>query len=480
MKKGRPWESEKNSSKGSGGSAGITRRGFVKTGGAALAGGAALGGMAIPAGAADRGGEAGGPSLFPFRPRQESKIQAYRTLGRTGFQVSDVGMGTGPLRESAVVRYAYDKGINYFDTAESYENGSAERAIGEALQHMDRSKVFIATKAGFRATDDVEAVLRKARQSLERLQTDYVDAYSMHGCSTIEALSHPGYHAAMAQLKAEGRVRFTGVSYHGQAQTDQTGMADQLVAAAEDGRFDMMLLVYNFLTHGDGDRVLAACKANNVGTTAMKTSPGSLAFQPVDPGNLSEEQERYIERFTARGTSREDAMARLRDQADRQKDLYDRTRPFADRYGIQTDAQLRLGSIHWVLQNPDMHTACVAFTDFDLVEKVVALSGTKLTLAEEQMLYQIGLSLDNQYCRHGCFECVESCPHEVPVSTIMRYAYYYQGQGREKYAMSKYAALQDQGVSPCLDCDGLCAGACRHGLDIQTNMLHVHDLLTLA
>jgi ferredoxin len=212
----------------------------------------------------------------------------------------------------------------------------------------------------------------------------------------------------------------------------------------------------------------------------MKTSPGSLQYEPVDPANLSEEQERYIQRFTSRGTSREDAIGRLRDQAERQKDLYDRTRPFADRYGIQTDEQLRLGSIHWVLQNPDMHTACVGFTEFGLVDKVVPLSGTRLTLAEEQMLHQIGLSLENQYCRHGCSGCLGSCPVGVPVSTIMRYAYYYEGQGREKYAMSKYSALENRGASPCLDCRGECAGACRFGLDIQANMLKVHDLLTLA
>jgi predicted aldo/keto reductase-like oxidoreductase len=471
MKKDRPRESE---------SKGITRRNFVKTGGAALAGGAALGGAAIPAGAANRGAESWRPSLFPSGPRQEAKIQAYRTLGRTGFQVSDVGMGSVPLRESSVVRYAYDKGVNYFDTAEGYGNGAAERAIGEAMQHMERDKIFIATKGRVGEQDDTEAVVTQIRQSLERLNTDYLDSYSMHGASTLEALNHPGYHAAMDQLKAEGRVRFKGVSYHGPGSADQSSMGDQLSAAAEDGRFDMMLLVYNFMNHEEGDRILAACKANNVGTTAMKTSPGSLQYEPVDPENLSEAQEQYIQRFTGRGQSREAAMERLQSQAERQKDTYDQTRPFADQYGIQTQDQLRLGSIHWVLQNPDMHTACIAFTEFDLVDKVVPLSGTRLTPPEEQMLHQISLSLDGQYCRHGCFECVEKCPSQVPVSTVMRYAYYYQGQGQEKFAMSKYAALEGRGASPCLDCQGQCAGACRYGLDIQTNMLQVHDLLTLA
>jgi len=212
----------------------------------------------------------------------------------------------------------------------------------------------------------------------------------------------------------------------------------------------------------------------------MKTSPGSLQYEPVDPDDLSEQQEQYLQRFTGRGMSREEAMERLQSQAERQKDTFDKTRPFADQYGIQTQDQLRLGSIHWVLQNPDMHTACVAFTEFDLVDKVVPLSGTKLTRPEVQMLQQIGLSLDNQYCRHGCFACAQECPEEVPVSTIMRYAYYYQGQGREKYAMSKYAALESRGASPCFECVGQCAGACPHGLDIQTSLLQVHHLLTLA
>jgi predicted aldo/keto reductase-like oxidoreductase len=390
-------------------------------------------------------------------------------------------MGTGPLREAAVVRYAYDKGINYFDTAESYGgNSAAERAIGAAMPHMEREKIFIATKAAIRERDDTDAVVTKIRQSLERLNTEYIDAYSMHACSTIEALSHPGYHAAMAQMKAEGRVKFTGVSYHGRAQTDQTGMADQLVAAAEDGRFDMMLLVYNFMTHQDGDRIIAACKANDVGATAMKTAPGSLQYEPVDPQNLSEEQERYVEGRIRRGQSRDAAMERLQGQAERQKAVFDLTRPFAEKYGIQTEDQLRLGSIHWVLQNPDMHTACVAVNDFAFIDKVVALSGTKLTTAEEQMLAQFSLALDQQYCRHGCYECAEQCPEELPVSTIMRYAYYYQSQGREKYAMSKYAALASRSAAPCVQCAAPCEGACPHGIDIQTTLLQAHGLLTLA
>jgi predicted aldo/keto reductase-like oxidoreductase len=62
----------------------------------------------------------------------------------------------------------------------------------------------------------------------------------------------------------------------------------------------------------------------------------------------------------------------------------------------------------------------------------------------------------------------------------MRYAYYYEGQGYEKYAMSLYAGLDGKDASPCSGCGGDCAGTCPHGIDILANMLQVHDLLTLA
>jgi predicted aldo/keto reductase-like oxidoreductase len=75
---------------------------------------------------------------------------------------------------------------------------------------------------------------------------------------------------------------------------------------------------------------------------------------------------------------------------------------------------------------------------------------------------------------------MDRCPFDVPVSTIMRYAYYFEAQGRERYAMSAYAALDEAGAAPCKDCAGLCAGACSYGLDIQRTMLQAHDLLTLT
>jgi len=457
----------------------VKRRDFVKSGGAALAGGVVLGLTPIP-GRAPPSESFGASSLFPVKPNQDGRIQSHRTLGRTGFRVSDISLGGSFLREPNVVRYAFDKGINYIDTAEYYENGGADRAIRGALQHFERGKIFISTNADVRPREGKESVLTRARRSLERLGTEYIDAYLMGSVSTVDWLKAPGYHTAMDQLKAEGRVRFTGVTYHGSEATDQTGMADVLCAAAEDGRFDVLLLVYNFLNHSEGDRIIAAAKANNVGTTAMKTAPGKLRAEPFDPENLSEVFQQYLDAMLRAGTSRRAALRELEDYSDKQNQFVEKTQIFAERYGIENDEALQLASIQWVLQNPDMHTACISAGNFDFIDEIVALSGTQLTAPAEGLLEESRSALDTQYCRHGCVECMDSCPFSVPVSKIMRYAYYFEAQGQERHAMSEYAALDGSGAAPCKDCAGLCAGACRYGLGIQPKMLQVHDLLTLT
>jgi predicted aldo/keto reductase-like oxidoreductase len=222
-------------------------------------------------------------------------------------------------------------------------------------------------------------------------------------------------------------------------------MAEVLSAAAEDGRFDMMLLVYNFMNSGQGDRILAACKANNVGTTIMKSAPGVLHHDAWDPANMTSEQKR-----------------------------------FAERYGLRTEDQLRFGSIQWVLQNPDAHTVCVSLNDFANIDRVVALSGTKLSQSDEECLDRLAQSVNSRYCRHGCVECADQCPRNVPVSRIMRYAYYFEVQGREKHAMSRYAQLGGAKGSACLDCSAPCDTACPHGFRIRTQMARVHSMLTFA
>jgi predicted aldo/keto reductase-like oxidoreductase len=257
-------------------------------------------------------------------------------------------------------------------------------------------------------------------------------------------------------------------------------MEKVLGAAIEDGRFDLMLFSYNFMNFEEPERVLALAKEKNIGTTAMKTAPGSSDPPEFDPENPTDEFLGYIEKMEKQGMSREEAIQGIKDWIAGSKDAYEKTAPFREKYGLTDRIELRDTAIKWVLQNEDMHTVCVSMSDFEQVERFVALSGQKLKMAENRYLDEYRLAHNGLYCRHGCSECFGKCPEGLPVSTIMRYSYYFTGQGREKEAMGKYARLDDRNGARCLGCSAPCAGACPHGLDIRASVLTAHSLLTLA
>ena len=414
------------------------------------------------------------------RVEDNPKIKEYRTLGRTGFKASDISMGCIGIKEPNVVRYAYDHGVNYFDNAEGYGNGDSEKKIGEAMQFMERDKIFITTKLVIRDDDTKETILERFGKCQERLKTDYVDALYMHSIQKAEWFDNPHFHNAVKELKTAGRLKHAGISSHGPRSDDLDSMEKVLCAAAEDGRFDLMLLVYNFLNKEAGGKILEVCKKNNVGTSAMKTAPGVIKAEIFDAANPSKEAEDYIERVAKRGVSREDAIKRLERWSNEERENELKTKPFIDKYGIKTEDQLFTSSIQWVLNNKDMHTACIAMRDFDLLDKVIPLSGTKLSHSNSEFLKDYGKAFNNRYCRQACNECNSGCPYNLPVSTIMRYVYYYEKQGHQKFAMGRYAKLDGKDASLCETCNAVCNNACPHAVDIQANMVKAHSLLTMV
>ena len=118
--------------------------------------------------------------------------------------------------------------------------------------------------------------------------------------------------------------------------------------------------------------------------------------------------------------------------------------------------------------------------DFDAIDRVLPFSGAKMTQARVLALDHYRVAASSLYCRHACNDCAGACPQAVPVSTVMRYAYYFTEQAREKHAMSKYRGLGFGDEPPCESCSGPCAGACPFGVNVKANLLAAHGLLTLA
>ena len=433
----------------------MNRRGFLGGALTALAGAAA--GAVRPLRAA------------PVAGPEEPAVKEFRTLGRTGFKVSDIGFGSGELTEPALLEAILDAGVNYIDTAEGYMRGGVERTIGEALQGRDRSKVFISTKLGLRPDVTKEQIIERANKCLERMNTGYVDCLMMHMPSSREALNHAAYHAAFQELKSQGKVRYRGLSNHGPQWNDVPETMEQVtLAAVEDGRFDVLLFVYNFLQRDQGERILEACRGSEVGATLMKTNPVLNYLEMKENYDSAKEEGRNTAGY-------ERLLPRL-------KERYEAAQGFIKERGLQDFDQIREAAVRFVLSNPHVNTACLTIKNFNDLAFYVGLSGKKATPAHQRALALYETAMGGFYCRHACGECEAACPARVPINTIMRYHHYFDAQGREKTAMRKYAALQASGarLEACTGCAGSCEAACRYGVPIQGMLRIAHRTLTLG
>ncbi len=151
----------------------------------------------------------------------------YRKLGNTGVDVSLLSYGTGgPSKfgqntglddagRAALISRALELGVNLFDTAEAY--GEAEAMLGRAIRGHARDSYLIATKWTYKPGDslvtDPEEIVRSLEQSLERLETDYVDMFQIHGVmpEDIEYIAE-NYIPTMQRLKEQGKTRFIGIT----------------------------------------------------------------------------------------------------------------------------------------------------------------------------------------------------------------------------------------------------------------------------
>lgn len=146
-----------------------------------------------------------------------------RRLGKSDLLVTELGLGcmslgTDKNHAQKIIESALDEGINYFDTADLYDFGVNEEIVGQALKSV-RDQVIIATKVGNRwneqkdswSWDPSKAYMKEAvKQSLKRLDTDYIDLYQLHG-GTIEDNIDETIEA-FEELREEGFIRYYGIS----------------------------------------------------------------------------------------------------------------------------------------------------------------------------------------------------------------------------------------------------------------------------
>jgi myo-inositol catabolism protein IolS len=207
----------------------------------------------------------------------------YRTLGKTGWQVSVIGLGTwniggqwGEVDDRtalATVWRAYECGVNFFDTADAYGEppGRSEELLGKALQGI-RHEVFIATKVGNWArrhghplpyTSPLH-IVACCHASLYRLRTDYIDLYQCHIGNPTDA-EIDVFLEAFERLKEQGKIRAYGIS---------TNSIDALIRFNKQGTCATCQLDYSILNRAPERDLLPYCQEKGIGVIVR----GSLAM----------------------------------------------------------------------------------------------------------------------------------------------------------------------------------------------------------
>lgn len=224
----------------------------------------------------------------------------YRPLGTTGISVSEIGFGTwglggtayGPVEDAesrAALELAFDSGVNFFDTADLYGDGHAERLLGEVFKSR-RDRIVIATKGGmlphdtfYMPQDFSRAHLERALDaSLARLGVDYVDVYQLHS-PPIDLPNWDEIAGTFERMIASGKVRTSAISTR--------SPADAMIAI-DQRRFKVIEVNFNMIDQrAVTTGLFARCVERGVGVIARTplcfgylsgTLTGEETFAPGD------------------------------------------------------------------------------------------------------------------------------------------------------------------------------------------------------
>jgi uncharacterized protein len=221
----------------------------------------------------------------------------YRRLGKTGCDVSVLGFGCMrlPVRDAHkpadffdpakaideekaanLIHYAIEQGVNYFDTAYVYHGGKSEPLLGKAVREL-RERVYLATKLPawlIKGKEDFEKIFQ---EQLLRLGTDFVDFYLLHGLGreSWQKMKEMGALDFLERVKAEGKIRFAGFSFHDDTRTFKE------IAGAYDWALCLIQHNYYDRNYQAGREGLEYAAARGIGVVIMEPLRGGKLAQRI-------------------------------------------------------------------------------------------------------------------------------------------------------------------------------------------------------
>jgi aryl-alcohol dehydrogenase-like predicted oxidoreductase len=197
----------------------------------------------------------------------------YRSLGRTGWKVSEISFGAwaiggtwGPVRDEdsiAALNAALDEGINFIDTADVYGDGHSERLIARVLKERS-GQIYVATKAGRRLNPHTAAGYNKANltafieRSLLNLGVEVLDLVQLH-CPPTEVYYNPEVFGILDELVRAGKVRYYGVSVE---------KVEEAIKALEFPNVQSVQIIFNIFRQRPADLFLSLARQHQVGILA--------------------------------------------------------------------------------------------------------------------------------------------------------------------------------------------------------------------
>jgi aryl-alcohol dehydrogenase-like predicted oxidoreductase len=231
----------------------------------------------------------------------------YRSLGRTGFKVSEVSLGAwqigggwGNISDQDAVQLlnsAIDSGINLFDTADVYGDGRSEQLIARVLQDR-KEKILVATKAGRRLQPHIadgyneENLTAFVERSLKNLRRESLDLLQLH-CPPLDVYYRPETFAVLEKLKQSGKIRHYGVSVE---------KVEEALKAIEYAGVESVQIIFNIFRQRPKDLFFTQAKRKNVGVIVrLPLSSGLLAgkidrntvFSPDDHRQFNRHGEQF-------------------------------------------------------------------------------------------------------------------------------------------------------------------------------------------
>lgn len=361
-----------------------------------------------------------------------------RKIDKLGIETSLLGFGCmrfpknedgsiDEARAEEMMDYAYRNGVNYFDTAYVYHEGNSEIFTGKALDKYDRSSYYLATKLPCWLVEKPEDVLRLFEEQLTKLHKDYIDFYLLHALSrkSFDKMVSLGVLDIVDQLKAEGRIKYLGFSFH-----DEYEAFEHIISYRD---WDFCQIQLNYMDTEEQAGMKGYELAEKLGVPVIIMEPikgGSLAGLP------------------------EDAAKYLR--------------------AIDQDKSIASWALRWVGSLPNVKVILSGMSDEQQVEDNINTFTNFVALedGEMQAINEVAETLRKRV-KNGCTGCAYCMPCPAGVDIPKNFAIWnqygiYLNSGELQWQW-KNDIKEEAKARQCVEC-GQCEDACPQKLNIREDL----------